>query len=178
MEALIRSSDQDDHPAHIDLIVSNRPDVYGLTRAQNLGVQNMVLDHKTFEDRESFEKTLHAVLTEASIELICCAGFMRVLTPWFVSRWEGRIINIHPSLLPKYMGLNTHKRALEAGDAEHGCSVHYVSEELDGGDVIVQARIPILPDDTVESLSKRVLAEEHPLYCRALHMVARDMSKA
>ena len=178
MEALIRSSQKAGHPARIDLVISNRPDVYGLTRAQNLGVQNMTLDHKDFQDRVGFEKALHAILSEASIELICCAGFMRVLTPWFVSRWEGRIINIHPSLLPKYKGLNTHKRALEAGDSEHGCSVHYVSEELDGGDVIAQARVPILPDDTVESLSKRVLAQEHPLYCHALEAVARKMVQA
>jgi phosphoribosylglycinamide formyltransferase-1 len=135
----------------------------------------MAIDHKGFETREAFERALDAVLREAGIELICCAGFMRVLTPWFVSRWPGAIINIHPSLLPKYKGLHTHKRALEAGDAEHGASVHYVSEELDGGAVIAQTRVRVSANDDEQSLTQKVLAKEHSLYVKSLQHVAESL---
>lgn len=175
MHALAESTQTPGHDAAVELVISNRPKAYGLKRAESLGVTGIVIDHKDYESREDFERALDAVLREAGIELICCAGFMRVLTPWFVSRWPKRILNIHPSLLPKYKGLNTHERALAAGDAEHGCTVHYVSEELDGGAVIAQKRVPVLSSDTPESLAARVLKEEHTLYIKALRSIADTM---
>lgn len=175
MQALAESTQTPGHDAAVELVISNRPKAYGLKRAESLGVTGIAIDHKDYESREDFERALDAVLREAGIELICCAGFMRVLTPWFVSRWPKRILNIHPSLLPKYKGLNTHERALAAGDAEHGCTVHYVSEELDGGAVIAQARVSVLSSDTPESLAARVLKEEHTLYIKALRSIANTM---
>ena len=175
MQALAEASFAPDYPARIDLVIANRPDAGGIARARALGIQAMCIDHTQFKTRKNFERALHAVLKQAGIELVACAGFMRVLTPWFVSRWPQRIINIHPSLLPKYKGLHTHRRALEAGDAEHGASVHYVSEELDGGAVIAQARIRLAPNDTEDSLAAKVLLKEHPLYISALRSVAAEM---
>ena len=177
MQALAEAARAPDYPAQIDLVVSNRPNAGGLARAQALGIQAMCIDHKDFGEREDFERALDAVLREAGVDLVVCAGFMRVLTPWFVRRWSGRIINIHPSLLPKYKGLHTHRRALEAGDSEHGASVHYVSEELDGGAVIAQARVPVTANDTEQTLADKVLLKEHPLYVRALKTVAKTMAK-
>ncbi|MEE9348329.1 MAG: phosphoribosylglycinamide formyltransferase [Robiginitomaculum sp.] len=178
MQALARAAQAADYPANISLVISNRPDVLGLERARALGVQAMAIDHKPFKTREGFERALDAVLRQAGIELICCAGFMRVLTPWFVSRWPGAIINIHPSLLPKYKGLHTHRRALEAGDGEHGASVHYVSEELDGGAVIAQTRVKVSADDDEQSLTRKVLAKEHRLYVQSLKRVAQALLTA
>lgn len=171
MVSLARAASAEDFPAQIDLVISNRPEALGLEKARELGINALCIDHKNFKSRRTFERALHKALTTAGIELICCAGFMRVLTPWFVSRWEGRLINIHPSLLPKYKGLNTHQRAIDAGDKVHGCSVHYVTEELDGGSVIAQAEIEILPSDTADTLSQRMLPIEHELYRLALEKV-------
>ena len=176
MQALAIAAQDPDYPAQIDLVISNRPKAGGLDKARALGIQAMCIDHKAFETREDFERAIDAVLRQAGIELVVCAGFMRVLTPWLTARWTGRMINIHPSLLPKYKGLNTHARALEAGDSEHGASVHYVSEELDGGAVIAQARIKISPEDTPESLAAKVLLKEHPLFVSALRTVAQKLS--
>jgi len=175
MQALAQAAQDESYPAQIDLVIANRPDAGGLDKAAVLGIQAMCIDHKDFESREKFERALDAVLHQAGIELVVCAGFMRVLTPWFVSRWPGRVINIHPSLLPKYKGLHTHRRALEAGDSEHGASVHWVSEELDGGAVIAQARVPIAPGDTEDTLAAKVLLKEHPLYVRALRSTAQKI---
>lgn len=175
MQALAIAARGADYPAQIDLVISNRPEAGGLDKARAMGIQAMCIDHKAFKSRKAFERALDAVLSEAGIELVVCAGFMRVLTPWFVARWPGRIINIHPSLLPKYKGLHTHKRALDAGETEHGASVHYVSEELDGGAVITQARVSITPNDTPETLAAKVLLKEHPLYIEALETVAKQM---
>lgn len=172
MQALAIAAQAADYPAQINLVISNRPDAGGLDKARALNIQAMCIDHKQFKSRKAFERALDAVLRQAGTELVVCAGFMRVLTPWFVAQWPGRIINIHPSLLPKYKGLHTHKRALEAGDSEHGASVHYVSEELDGGAVIAQARVNITPDDTPDTLAAKVLIKEHPLYTEALATVA------
>ena len=170
MEALVRAMQADpDHPAAPVLVLSNRPGAGGLARAEALGVPTAVVDHRPFgADRHAFEAALEAALAPAAPDLICTAGFMRILTPQFVGRWEGRILNIHPSLLPRYKGLDTHARALAAGDSEAGGSVHLVTAELDGGPVLGQARVPVLPGDSPESLAARVLAEEHRLFPRIL----------
>lgn len=175
MQALARACASPGYPAQIDLVISNRHDTGGLDKARALGIQAMCIDHKTFDSREDFERALDAVLQQAEIELVACAGFMRVLTPWFVARRAGRIINIHPSLLPKHKGLHTHRRALEAGDTQHGASVHYVSEDLDGGAVIAQATVPVTANDTEDTLAAKVLVKEHPLYVRALKTVAENI---
>ena len=168
MVALLRASQEPDYPADIQLVISNRPKAAGLERARELGVEAIAIDHKSYPDRESFEDALHEALTERGIEFIACAGFMRVLTPRFVTRWTGRLVNIHPSLLPKYKGLHTHRRAIEAGDAQAGASVHWVVPEVDGGDVIAQVRVDISQDDTETSLAARVLERELTLYPEAL----------
>lgn len=172
MVALAKAAQEPDYPADIVLVISNRPNAEGLQKAEAMGIQAMAIDHKDFGSREAFERALDAVLREAGIELVCCAGFMRVLTSWITARWAGKMINIHPSLLPKYKGLNTHQRALENGDAEHGCTVHYVSEELDGGAVIAQARIEVKNDDTPDSLAARLIPIEHKLFAQTLGKVA------
>lgn len=178
MVSLVDASQAKNYPADIRLVISNKPDAAGLAKAESLGVMAMAIDHKSFKTRRQFELALDAVLREAKIELICCAGFMRVLTPWFVSRWEGRLLNIHPSLLPKYKGLNTHQRALDAGDSEHGCTVHYVTAELDGGASILQSQIKILPKDTAEKLAERLLPIEQETYPKALRRIATQMQSS
>lgn len=159
----------------VELVISNRPDAEGLDVARNLGVEAHAIDHKAFPDRETFEHALDETLRARGIELISLAGFMRVLTPFFVRAWAGKLVNIHPSLLPKHPGTNTHARALAAGDAEHGCTVHLVTEEIDAGEILGQARITILPGDTPETLAARVLGLEHDLYARCLAAFARVM---
>lgn len=169
MEALLKAAEDAAFPAQPVLVLSNRPDAKGLETAANAGVPVLAIDHKLYgKDREAFEREMDKALSDAGIELIALAGFMRVLTPWFVTRWQGRMINIHPSLLPKYKGLDTHQRALDAGDTEVGCTVHWVSAGVDEGEIIAQAAIPILPGDTADSLAHRLLPEEHKLYPRAL----------
>lgn len=162
-----------DHPARPVLVLSNVPDAGGLDRARERGVPTAVVDHRAFRgDRAAFEAAVDAALTEARPDILCLAGFMRILTPAFVARHEGRILNVHPSLLPKYPGLDTHARALAAGDAEAGCSVHVVTGELDAGPVLGQARVPVLPGDTAETLAARVLNMEHRLYPAVLRRFA------
>lgn len=175
MASLIAAAAAPDYPAEIVLVVSNRPDAGGLARAGEAGVATDVVDHKAFGDRESFERALDARLRAAGIELVALAGFMRVLTPWFVERWENRLVNIHPSLLPDFRGVDTHRRALEAGVPEHGCSVHLVTLELDAGPVVAQERVPVLAGDTEATLAERVLQREHVLYPRALALVAEGL---
>ncbi len=173
MVALTKAAQDKDFPAEITLVISNIPDAAGLEKAKSLGVEALAIDHQAFPSRKKFEAALHATLKDAQIELVCCAGFMRVLTPWFVNRWENRLLNIHPSLLPKYKGLNTHQRALNAGDDMHGCTVHYVTAELDGGETILQHEINIYDDDTAESLAYRLLPLEQSVYPKALKKVAK-----
>ena len=169
MEALLKAAEDPAYPAKPVLVLSNRPDAKGLETAAAAGIPALAIDHKLYgRDREAFEREMDKALTEAGTEIIALAGFMRVLTPWFVSRWEGRMINIHPSLLPKYKGLDTHQRAIDAGDAEAGCTVHWVSSGVDEGEIIAQAAVPILPGDTPETLAARILPEEHRLYPLAL----------
>ena len=176
MEALLAAATDDAYPARPVLILSNRPDAKGLETAAAQGLQSIAIDHKAYgKDREAFERDVDAALRDAEVDIIALAGFMRVLTPWFVERWTGRLINIHPSLLPKYKGLDTHARAIDAGDTEAGCSVHWVTPGVDEGDVILQARVPILPDDTPEALAARVLPEEHALYPKALALACQNM---
>ncbi|SHI42076.1 phosphoribosylglycinamide formyltransferase [Wenxinia saemankumensis] len=160
-----------DHPGRPVLVLSNRPEAAGLARARALGVATFAVDHRAHPGRESFEAELDRVLTAARPDVICLAGFMRILTSGFVRRWEGRMLNIHPSLLPKFPGLDTHARALEAGEAEHGCTVHEVTPELDAGPIRGQARLKVRPGDTPDSLAARVLELEHRLYPAVLRRV-------
>lgn len=175
MVALAKAAQAVDYPAEIALVISNIPDAPGLEKAEALGVTAMTINHKKFSSRQKFEMALHDALTEAQIELVCCAGFMRVLTPWFVERWENRLLNIHPSLLPKYKGLNTHQRAIDAGDEWHGCTVHYVTAELDGGSTIMQEAIKVNPKETAIDLAARLLPIEQELYPKALKKIANRL---
>ena len=172
LQALIDSIAREGVPARIAAVISNRADAYGLVRAQNAGIATRVLDHKQFDGREAFDAALVEAIDGFDPQLVVLAGFMRILTGGFVRHYEGRLLNIHPSLLPKYKGLHTHQRALEAGDAEHGCSVHFVTEELDGGPLVVQAVVPVESGDTPESLAQRVHAEEHRIYPLAMRWFA------
>lgn len=161
-----------DHPARPALVLSNRPDAGGLERARERGIPTAVVDHTQFPDRASFEDALHGALRTAGAEIVCLAGFMRILTAGFVSKWRGRMLNIHPSLLPLYPGLDTHARALAAGDTEAGCSVHEVTADLDAGPILGQARVPVKPGDTAQTLAARVLTAEHRLYPAVLRRFA------
>lgn len=169
MATLIDAAATPDASFEIVLVLSNIPDAGGLAVAQAKGVPAFALDHREFgRDREAHERALDQALSEAGVEVVALAGYMRLLTPWLVRRWEGRMLNIHPSLLPKYPGLDTHARALSAGDAVAGCSVHLVTEGVDEGPVLAQAEVSVQPDDTPMSLAQRVLQAEHLLYPRAL----------
>ena len=172
LQALIDSDDVKGSPATIRAVISNRADAYGLQRATDAGIDTRVLDHKAFEGREAFDAALIEVIDEFKPQLVVLAGFMRILSADFVRHYQGRLLNIHPSLLPKYKGLHTHQRALEAGDGEHGCSVHFVTEELDGGPLVVQAVIPVESDDSPHSLAQRVHAQEHRIYPLAVRWFA------
>ena len=177
MVALVKSM-TGDHPARPVLVLSNDPEAGGLAKAEALGVPTAVVDHRPFgKDRAGFEAELDRVLRVAGVEIVCLAGFMRILTPGFTGKWAGRMLNIHPSLLPLYKGLHTHARALEAGDAEHGCTVHEVTAELDGGPILGQARIAIDKSDTPESLAARLLPMEHALYPAVLRRYAADVRR-
>ncbi|NBT30824.1 MAG: phosphoribosylglycinamide formyltransferase [Rhodobacteraceae bacterium] len=174
MVALVKSMTEG-HPAKPVLVLSNDPEAGGLAKARALNVPTFVVDHRPFgKDRAAFEAELDRVLTAAKPDIICLAGFMRILTPEFTGKWAGRMLNIHPSLLPKYKGLHTHARAIEAGDREHGCTVHEVTAELDGGPILGQARIAVLPDDTPDRLAERLLPMEHALYPAVLRRYAAD----
>jgi phosphoribosylglycinamide formyltransferase 1 len=172
MVALLDAMDDEAFPARPVLVLSNRSDAGGLALAAARGVPTVAIDHKAHDGREAFDRAVHAALLAQGAELVCLAGFMRVLSPWFCQTWRGRMINIHPSLLPRHKGLHTHRRALEAGDAEHGCTVHFVTPDLDDGPTILQARVPVRRGDTEEALASRVLQEEHRIYPQALAMLA------
>ncbi len=176
MAALVEAAKLADYPAEIALVASNKPEAEGLTFARSQGIATFAVSHKGFADRESFDRVMHQKLIETGIELVALAGFMRVLSPWFCREWQGRLINIHPSLLPDFKGVDTHRRALEAGVREHGCTVHFVTPELDDGPTILQARVPVLPEDEEQALAARVLKEEHRIYPLALAKVARDQA--
>lgn len=159
-------------PVEIRAVISNKADAYGLTRAEEAGIPTAVLDNKAYADRPSYDAALQALIDSYSPQLVVLAGFMRILTDDFVRHYEGRMMNIHPSLLPKYRGLNTHARAIEAGDNEAGCTVHFVTPELDAGPIIIQAKVPVMPDDTPEILARRVLEQEHKIYPEAIRRFA------
>ena len=174
MAALIDAAKDPAYPAKIVLVLSNIADAGGLERAREAGIATEVVEHKPFgKDRAAFDRAVHAVLERHRIEIVCLAGFLRMLTPWFVERWSGRLINIHPSLLPALKGLDTHARALAAGATQHGATVHFVVPELDSGPIIAQESVPVLPGDTEETLAARVLAVEHRIYPLALKRVAQ-----
>ncbi len=172
MAALLDAAADPSFPAEIVLVLSNRPDAGGLARAAAAGVPTAVADHRAYADRAAFEAAMQAQLEQAGVELVCLAGFMRVLTPWFINRWPERLVNIHPSLLPAYRGLHTHERALADGVRIHGCTVHLVVPELDAGPIIAQAAVPVHAADTPDTLAARVLAAEHRLYPLALSWLA------
>jgi phosphoribosylglycinamide formyltransferase 1 len=173
MVALIEAAKAPDYPAAIVLVVSNSPQAPGLALARQAGIATAVVDHKPFgEDREAFERALDAALVEQRIDIVCLAGFMRLLTPWLVTRWNGRMLNIHPALLPQFKGLHTHRRALEAGVERHGATVHFVAPQMDAGPIVAQEWVPVVTGDTEATLAARVLEVEHRIYPQALRLVA------
>ncbi len=177
MHALVKASRAADYPAEIICVVSNKPEAGGLKIAQSEGIAIHVVNHKDYASREAFDAALNVYLHTHKLDLIACAGFMRIMTPVLIAPWQGRMINIHPSLLPRYKGLHTHERAIADGQKFGGCSVHYVTLELDDGPVIAQTQVPILTGDTAETLAARVLIEEHKLYPKALAEVAQQLIK-
>jgi phosphoribosylglycinamide formyltransferase 1 len=178
MSALIEAARSPDFSAEIVLVLSDDPVAPGVSLARELGVAAEVINFRAYASKPAFEAALEAPLTAASVEIVCLAGFMRVLSPPFVERWQGRMLNIHPSLLPNLRGLNTHERALAHGLAEHGCTVHLVTAELDAGPILAQGRVPVLPGDDAEVLAARVLKEEHRVYPQALGELARSLRAA
>jgi phosphoribosylglycinamide formyltransferase 1 len=176
MHALVKASRAAEYPAEIVCVVSNKSDAGGLKLAEREGIAAHVVNHKDYATREEFDAALNTYLQSQNLDLIACAGFMRIMTPVLIAPWQGRMINIHPSLLPLYKGLQTHERAIADEQMFGGCSVHYVTLELDGGPVIAQMQVPILKGDTSESLAARVLIEEHKLYPTALAKVAHSLS--
>jgi phosphoribosylglycinamide formyltransferase-1 len=177
MEALIAAAQSPDYPAEIALVISNRSDAAGLKIARRHRVPTKAIDHRRFETREAFEAEIGKALEAADIDLICLAGFMRLLTEGFVKHWEDRLVNIHPSLLPSFRGIDTHARALAAGVKIAGCTVHFVRPEMDAGPIIAQAAVAVLPDDTAETLAARVLEAEHRIYPMAVRLVASDRAR-
>ncbi|MGA7384851.1 MAG: phosphoribosylglycinamide formyltransferase [Methylocella sp.] len=172
MRALIERARDPSYPAEIVLVASNRPDAAGLAFAKENNIACAVIDHKIYAGREEFERSMQVLLELHRIELICLAGFTRMLTPWFVGQWQGRLLNIHPALLPAYRGLKTHERAVADGVKIHGCTVHFVVAAMDEGPIIAQAAIAVRDSDTPDTLASRVLAEEHAIYPAALGRVA------
>jgi len=173
MTALIEAARAKDYPAEIALVISNRPQAPGLARARAEGIATAIVDHTRFdENREAFERALDDELRAHRIDLVCLAGFMRLLTPWFVRRWSGRMLNIHPALLPQFKGLHTHRRALEAGVKRHGATVHFVVPDMDAGPIVAQDWIAVRDGDTEQTLAARVLEIEHRIYPSALRALA------
>lgn len=177
LSALVDATRAADYPAEIALVISNREDAQGLTVAAEAGVPTKVIPHKNYASREEFDAAIDAALREANIALVCEAGFMRIHSEWFVKRWEGRLLNIHPSLLPAFPGIRVHQQALDAGVKISGCTVHFIVPELDSGPIIAQAAVPVLPGDTAETLAERILAEEHRIYPEAVKLVAEGKVK-
>ncbi|MEO0413241.1 MAG: phosphoribosylglycinamide formyltransferase [Pseudomonadota bacterium] len=177
LQSLIDACAAPNFPAEIVQVISNRPGAYGLERAQKAGIPTRTIDHKSFETKAAFERALAEALSEAGARLICLAGFMRLLSSDFVRRWEERMINIHPSLLPSFKGLHTHRQTLEAGVKIAGCTVHYVVPEMDAGPIIIQAAVPVEQGDDEDALAKRVLQQEHEIYPRALKWIAEGRAQ-
>lgn len=178
MAALIEAARSEDYPAEIALVVPNRTEAAGLAHAREQGIATALVDHRKFgEDREAFERALDEILHAHRIDIVCLAGFMRILSSWFVARWSGRLLNIHPALLPQFKGLDTHRRAIAAGATRHGATVHFVVAEIDAGPIVAQESIDVRGDDTEATLAERVLEIEHRLYPRALREVAEGRAK-
>jgi phosphoribosylglycinamide formyltransferase-1 len=177
LQALLDAAADPAFPAEIVHVISNKPDAYGLQRAHKAGVSTSVIRHKDYPDRESFDAALDTEIKAHHADLVCLAGFMRILTEGFVNKWKDRMLNIHPSILPSFKGLNTHERALEAGVLLHGCTVHFVRAAMDDGPIIAQAAVQIVPDDTPDTLAARVLVAEHKIYPLALKLVAEGHAK-
>ncbi len=177
LENIIKFTEKNSNNINITSIICNNPEAYGIQIAKNYSLPLEVIDHKKFQNRENFEKEIDIICNESKVDLICNAGFMRILTSWFVDKWFNKQINIHPSLLPSYPGLDTHKRAINEGVRFSGCTVHFVRSKLDSGPIINQAVVPISPDDTAESLSKRVLKAEHIIYPQAIKLIAEKKLK-
>lgn len=172
LQALIDACADKNFPAEIVLVISNIADAEGLAKAKAAGIATQTIPHKNYPSREAFEAALHDAHTKAGVELICNAGFMRIMSPYLIGRWQGRMINIHPSLLPAFPGLHTHQRALESGALFSGCTVHYVEEVVDAGAIIIQAAVPVMPNDSEVTLAARVLSYEHKAYPAAVRMIA------
>lgn len=164
LQAIIDACSSGFIPAKVSAVISNKASAYGLVRANDAGISTQVLSHKTYSSRDKYDAALIDAIDQHKPDLVVLAGFMRILTPAFVQHFHGRLLNVHPSLLPKYQGLDTHQRAIDAGDSEHGCSVHFVTEQLDGGPVILQAKVPVFSDDDALSLAERVHEQEHRIY--------------
>ncbi|HEX4533163.1 MAG TPA: phosphoribosylglycinamide formyltransferase [Rhizomicrobium sp.] len=177
LQALIDACARDDFPAEIALVISNVAEAEGLVRAKAAHIATHVISHKDFASRETFDAAVDTALRKAGIEIICLAGFMRILSDTFVTAWEGKLINIHPSLLPAFKGTHVHQRTLDAGVTQSGCTVHFVVPELDSGPIIAQAKVPVEKNDTVETLAARILAAEHTLYPEGLRLVASGAVK-
>jgi phosphoribosylglycinamide formyltransferase-1 len=175
LQALIDAAKAADYPAQIALVIANKAEAYGLTRAREAGIPAVVIPHADFESREAFDRAMHAELLAHRIDIVCLAGFMRLLSPWFVGQWQGRLVNIHPSLLPRFKGAHAVRDALAAGAEESGCTVHLVTEELDSGPILGQERVPVLAGDTEAVLHARIHAAEHRLYPAALKALAKDL---
>lgn len=177
MRALIEAARLPDYPAAIVCVVSNRADAQGLEFARSEGIATTVISHRDFASREAFDAAVNHYLQSRKVDIVACAGFMRIMSPVLIGPWQGRMINIHPSLLPAYKGLHTHERVLADGVRRHGCSVHLVTPGLDEGPVILQAEVPVLAGDTADSLAARVLEQEHRIYPQALAMLARTLQE-
>ncbi|HLI12470.1 MAG TPA: phosphoribosylglycinamide formyltransferase [Alphaproteobacteria bacterium] len=177
LQTLIDACAASDYPGEIALVISNEPGAQGMARATAAGIPAKLIEHRKFATREAFDAAIDRELRTAEVDLVCLAGFMRLLTPGFVEAWRDRLINIHPALLPAFPGLNTHARALEAGVRWHGCTVHFVRPEMDHGPIIMQAVVPVMPGDDVDSLAARVLDAEHHCYPRALRLVAEGRAR-
>lgn len=176
LQALMDACRVPDYPAQIVLVISNKADAFGLTRAGNAGIPAIVINHKDYASREEFDRAMHEKLLEAGAKIVCLAGFMRLLSPAFVGKWRGRMLNIHPALLPNFKGAHAVRDALASGATESGCTVHQVTEEMDAGEIILQAKVPIFLGDTVEKLQKRIHEQEHIIYPKALRIVAEKIT--
>ncbi|MFO0388148.1 MAG: phosphoribosylglycinamide formyltransferase [Alphaproteobacteria bacterium] len=175
LQALMDAARMPDYPVQIALVISNKEEAFGLKRAKDAGIPAIAINHKEFASREAFDDAMHIELLRHHVDIVCLAGFMRLLSERFVKRWEGRMLNIHPSLLPDFKGAHAVRDALDAGVTETGCTVHYVTHEVDSGEIILQARVPVLSDDTEESLHQRIHKEEHRIYPEALRLVAKKL---
>jgi phosphoribosylglycinamide formyltransferase-1 len=175
LQALINACRLPEFPAEICCVISNTSSAYGLARAQAAAIPTFVVDHKDFADRISFDESMHDIITAYGAEIVCLAGFMRLITPWFIDVWHNRLLNIHPSLLPSFKGLHAQQQALDAGVKIAGCTVHFVRSEMDSGPIIIQAAVPVLADDNAETLAARILVEEHRIYPAAIAMIANKM---